>query len=149
VIGLNEDSDIAGVPFILGESGADNYIWFDWLEAPEGTTTRTHIKTRPLYQARVTVLPGLPPTAFIRGDVNLDGELSLTDVVTLLSNLFLGSTFTIRCPDSADMNDDGAMDISDAVAILGFLFLGHAPPEPPYPFPGTDATDDGLPPCGT
>lgn len=139
-VSLIEDPNSNGAPNTIGDNNAENYIWFN---LPD----KAHIQPRPLYQGRVTILPGAPPTSFIRGDVNLDGELSLTDVVTLLSNLFLGSTFIIRCPDAADMNDDGSLDVSDAVSILGFLFLGTAEPKPPYPFPGTDATEDALP-CG-
>ncbi len=88
---------------------------------------------------------------FVRGDVDGDGVLGLTDAVRLFGHLFLGDPVP-PCLDAADANDSGTADISDGIYDLGFLFLGT--PQPPAPFPecGTDPTEDALdcasfPPC--
>ncbi len=81
--------------------------------------------------------------AFIRGDVNGDGALDISDPISTLGVLFLGGS-AIDCPDSADSNDDGKVDISDPVTSLGCLFLGGACPSAPYPSCGRDPTSDGL-----
>ncbi len=79
-----------------------------------------------------------------RGDTNLDAKADMSDAITTLGFLFLGSPTNLACEKSADTNDDGKVDLSDAVALLGHLFLGL--PEPPEPFPdcGLDGTEDSL-----
>ncbi len=93
--------------------------------------------------------PEAPPEAPVlrRGDPNGDGEIDLTDAVSLLSHLFLGGIEPV-CLDAADANDDGGMDISDAVATLGYLFLGaDALPSPGSNSCGVDPTTDQLQRC--
>ena len=80
---------------------------------------------------------------FRRGDVNVDGNVSLSDAVAALNYLFLG-TFTPTCQDAADSNDDGRVDIADAVQILTFLFLGGVVLPPPADSCGADETPDDL-----
>jgi hypothetical protein len=60
-----------------------------------------------------------------RGDMDLDGELNITDAISLLGFLFLGSASPL-CAPVADANADGEVNISDPVNILSFLFLGAA-----------------------
>ena len=79
---------------------------------------------------------------FIRGEINADGSVDLSDAVLTLDFLFLGKADDPPCLDATDVTDDGLIDISDAIAILGFLFLGADPPLPPYPGPGSDPTPD-------
>lgn len=81
--------------------------------------------------------------SFIRGDSNTDAILDISDAVSLLNYLFLG-TFKINCEDSGDANDDGILDLSDAIYILGHLFLGSPAPLPPFPAAGPDPTRDAL-----
>lgn len=76
---------------------------------------------------------------FIRGDLNADKVLDLSDSVALLNFLFLGAQAPI-CDDAADINDDGQLDISDAIRLLGFLFLGDD--LPPGTTPGKPQSDD-------
>jgi hypothetical protein len=79
---------------------------------------------------------------FIRGDVNLDGLLDLSDPIRELLVLFLGETFS--CREALDANDDGAVDVSDALRLLEYLFQDGAPPPAPYPSKGIDPTADSL-----
>ncbi len=83
------------------------------------------------------------PTIFVRGDMNLDARVELTDAVMILAYLFLGDP-PPDCLDRADSDDNGEVDITDALNILFYLFLGAPPPPPPYPGTGTDPTPDAL-----
>lgn len=74
-------------------------------------------------------------TQYVRGDVNQDGTVDISDVVNLLALLFIpGSTPAGDCPESQDVNSDGGVDISDAVYELATLFIPGSPP-PALPFP--------------
>src|SRR5262249_2736595 len=82
---------------------------------------------------------------FRRGDANQDGHLDLSDVVKVVSVLFLGDPLP-GCETAMDLNADGQVDISDAIYGLSFLFAGG--PAPPAPFPDCGTGDaGGLLPC--
>ncbi len=80
---------------------------------------------------------------FLRGDVDADGSVTLSDVETLLSHLFLGED--APCTAAGDANADGKLDITDAIGLLGHLFLGRGPPAPPFPACGEGEDPPGLP----
>ena len=81
--------------------------------------------------------------AFLRGDVNNDGRISLSDSLMLRRYFFTGAREP-TCLDAADVNDDGTMNLSDMVYLPNFAFLGGNPPAAPYPAVGVDPTDDDL-----
>lgn len=81
---------------------------------------------------------------FIRGDANYDARINVTDPVTVLENMFLPGSTSIRCLDAADSNDDGTIDLSDAIYVLSHLFAGGPAPPPPFPALGGDPTIDKL-----
>lgn len=89
--------------------------------------------------------PSLFPDArFRRGDANSDGGVDISDPITTLGYLFLGSDAP-SCADAADTNDDGSVDISDAITTLSYLFSGGADvPLPGAEFCGADPTSDDL-----
>jgi len=78
---------------------------------------------------------------FIRGDVNGDSTVNVSDVIYLLNMLFPTPNFF--CMDAADCNDDGALNVIDATFLLEHLFPIPSLP-PPYPECGYDPTDDNL-----
>jgi len=80
---------------------------------------------------------------FFRGDANADGELDISDPVTLLRSQFHGDA-VVRCDDAGDANDDGKLDIADAIYVFRYLFQGEEPPRAPFPEPGWDPTPDPL-----
>jgi hypothetical protein len=84
---------------------------------------------------------------FIRGNVNTDTSVNISDPVAILNDLFLGQRAPAVCRDALDSDDSGRLDITDAVYILNFLFQGGTPIPAPYPNPGTDPTADALPGC--
>ncbi|HLU47407.1 MAG TPA: PKD domain-containing protein, partial [Planctomycetota bacterium] len=87
-----------------------------------------------------------PPRFFIRGDVDRNGEVALSDPIRILGHLFLGDPEP-DCYDAADATDDGTLDLSDALFLLNFLFRGGIYPPPPGPDPGLDPTPDRFPDC--
>jgi len=82
---------------------------------------------------------------FLRGDVDGDGQLTLSDAVSLLQYLFGGQPLSSNqpCLDAADVNDDGRLDISDGITLLEHLFDGGTPPAAPFPESGYDPGVDG------
>ncbi|MCA8960313.1 MAG: right-handed parallel beta-helix repeat-containing protein [Planctomycetes bacterium] len=83
---------------------------------------------------------------FLRGDVNSDGVLDVSDAVFGLAALFIPGSSAPTCDDASDANDDGLFDISDAVYTLAALFIpGSSPtPAPGGQTCGPDPTADGL-----
>ena len=74
---------------------------------------------------------GRPAFSIIRGDVDNDQRLGLTDPVLVLNHLFRAAE--LSCPASAEFNGDARLDITDAINSLQHQFLGGAPPVAPFP----------------
>jgi hypothetical protein len=92
-------------------------------------------------EAYNNVVEIFPDRYFVRGRVNGDDKVDLSDAVSLLAFLFTGG----ESPDpeaSGDINDDGALDISDPVFLLNYLFRGGPTIPAPYPEPGLDEPDE-------
>lgn len=86
-----------------------------------------------------------PSITFRRGDINQDGLADVSDVIFLVTALFIPLAPQPLCDSSADVNDDGAIDVSDAVTLLAALFIPGTPPLPaPAAFCGIDPTSNGL-----
>ena len=73
-----------------------------------------------------------PELYFLRGDVNDDDTVNLSDAISVISYLFLDGEDP-RLVEASDINADGALDLADAVYLLNFLYRGG--PQPPTPFP--------------
>ena len=87
---------------------------------------------------------------FRRGDTTADGELDLSDAVSILNHLFVGGAEP-PCIKSADADGNAVVELTDAVRILTHLFLGTGDISPPFEECGL-ADDEGLgclsfPPC--
>jgi hypothetical protein len=81
---------------------------------------------------------------FVRGDVNQDGTLDVSDPISILMYLFVEGHGAPGCLDAADLNDSGALEIGDGVFGLSYLFAGGPPPAAPFPACGEDLTADDL-----
>ncbi len=85
-----------------------------------------------------------PLPIFLRGDSNGDGNIDVSDVVSVLDYLFRDSG-EVECQSAGDVDDSGTLDISDAVRLLHFLFAEATPPATPGPrAAGIDPTPDLL-----
>lgn len=83
--------------------------------------------------------------SFIRCDCSGDGEVDISDMVSMLSHQFLSGP-PCRCEEAGDCNDDDERDISDPISGLTFLFVdSHTAPPAPFPDPGVDPA---APMCG-
>jgi hypothetical protein len=90
-----------------------------------------------------------PAPLFLRGDVNWDENLDISDGISILNGLFLsdeelGGPEYVDCPDAADANDDGELDISDAIRLISYLYLGGNVPPAPVVAVDADPTLDVL-----
>ena len=102
------------------------------VEAPFGhfgTGASTHGMTFMIPGSSLFGAAGEP--VFVRGDANLDGLINISDAITILGALFLG-TGPLGCEDSADTNDDGVLNVTDAIS-------------PGVPFPGRPCPAAALP----
>jgi len=72
------------------------------------------------------------------GDVNQDHFHDISDPMSILSGLFLGSEMI--CGAAGDVNGDSETDLSDAVYMLNYLFIGGPQlPEDPVDCTAGDA----------
>ena len=58
----------------------------------------------------------LPKKAKLRGDVNLDGKVDISDIVAIINQIAGTATY-----DNADVNEDTNVDISDIVAVINII----------------------------
>lgn len=84
------------------------------------------------------------PAQFVRGDVDGDGSVNISDVVRILDASLSARGAQLECGDAADTDDTGTVNVQDAIHVLHYLFQGGPPPVPPFPQDGTDATPDDL-----
>lgn len=62
------------------------------------------------------------------GDINNDGNVNVSDVTLLISNLLKGNTQWIQ-----DLNGDGAVNIADVTMLISYVLGGNQPPGPQGP----------------
>jgi len=100
---------------------------------------------------------GCPPPVerrFRRGDVDVNTEVDIVDVMKLLFFMF-GHMGNLRCHDAADIDNNGLIVINDPILLLSALFRGTNTIRAPGPLTcGFDAIadlanadDDSLPSC--
>jgi hypothetical protein len=89
---------------------------------------------------------------FVRGDVNGDGVVSLSDVYRLAAYMKFTLPDPIPCLSAADFDQSGSVNFADVSMLFGYLFLGYPPPGAPFPDPGPDPVQSGAdadpPPAG-
>ncbi len=85
---------------------------------------------------------GRAEVLFIRGDVNGDTRVNVSDLV-VLNRIVLGLAAPPPCQDAADVDDSGVIDADDVTALGAFLQSRRTIPRP-FPNPGVDPTPDGL-----
>jgi len=78
---------------------------------------------------------------FIRGDVNIDGLVDISDPLRLLFELFRSDPTT--CRDAGDADNNELLNLADALYLLNYLFQGGPAPAAPFPNPGADTGTPG------
>jgi len=66
----------------------------------------------------------------LHGDVNMDGEVTVADVVYLVNYIFKNGPEPLL-PIIADINGNGEMTVEDVVYLTNYLFKSGPPPIPP------------------
>ena len=61
--------------------------------------------------------------AYLRGDVNGDGQVKISDVTALINYLLSGEASGINL-QAADCNLDGQVKIGDVTALINYLLSG-------------------------
>jgi hypothetical protein len=129
--------NITGTLFFNGFAGTDkgdmSYYVFDVLN---GTSWKCdeHLRPEPPYSFDYSIPAGAgrlyqvsPRPPCRHGDANRDGDIDISDAVSLISHIFAGGA----APDpraAGDANCDGAVDISDAVFLISYIFSNGAKP---------------------
>ncbi len=90
----------------------------------------------------IRLLPADEAFHYIRGDVNVDGQVTLFDVLAIFSHA--RTEMTLRCEKAADVDDNGKVDRLDAFALVGSIFYRQGLPAAPFLAPGADLTEDSL-----
>jgi len=62
-------------------------------------------------------------SSFLRGDVNGDGQVKISDVTALINYLLSGDASAINL-DAADCNQNGEIKIADVTALINYLLSG-------------------------
>jgi hypothetical protein len=86
----------------------------------------------------------IQPELFVRGDVNGDLIVNLSDLKALRRFLYR-NTQPNNVLDALDVNDDGQIGGKDLRYLRKFLRNSGPAPYAPYPEPGYDPTPDSLP----
>ncbi len=90
----------------------------------------------------VAVTGDVEAQLFVRGDINFDGQVSLTDVVQVFETIAFGDPM-FPCFDALDVDDDGsfpANGLEDAFKLWNWLFQLGPSPSAPFPKSGADPT---------
>lgn len=81
------------------------------------------IGTRHVLQDETCIVNGGASSA-IRGDVDGDGLVNISDVTALIDYLLSGNTSGVNVV-SADVDGDNSVNISDVTALIDYLLTGH------------------------
>ena len=93
--------------------------------------------------------------AFVRGDADQGGSLTVTDAVVILRSQFKEPFPTLDlCADAFDADDSGTLEVTDGLFLLTYLFRRGDILPPPFPSCGEDPSADELScelvdPCGS
>ena len=66
------------------------------------------------------------PNAFVRGDVNGNGEVNISDLSALIDYLLTGEIDSID-PNAADCDKNGTISIDDLTTLIDYLLTGMWP----------------------
>ncbi|MBQ3731310.1 MAG: hypothetical protein II905_06145 [Muribaculaceae bacterium] len=85
----------------------------------EGTSTLALAEVQDMYFSNDA---GTTPSV-LKGDVNNDNKVDISDATALINYLLLGDDTGINL-EAANVNDDAVVDISDATTLINYLLYG-------------------------
>ena len=74
-------------------------------------------------QAATCYIINVTVASFIKGDVNNDGAVNISDVTVLIDYLLKGSGEINM--QAADFDNSGSINISDVTDLIDYLLSGH------------------------
>lgn len=60
-------------------------------------------------------------TVIVKGDINRDGKINLTDIMLCMNNVSKKIVLTGDAADAADINDDGKVNITDLLRLVNYV----------------------------
>ena len=112
--------------------------WFTWHDSADKSMSLNALNERTGYgttsivnfdysdkggtKQRYIILPAskvaglLPKVVRMKGDVNLDGKVDISDIVAIINQIAGTATY-----ENADVNEDNKIDISDIVAVINII----------------------------
>jgi hypothetical protein len=129
-IQLSRDADSTWETIAHNVTG-DSYSWL--VTAPMTNTARIRIydETVPTRSDTSDALFSIGENCCvdIRGDVNGDGALDITDLIFMVDYSFANGQAPV-CEEEADVNGDGTVDITDLVYLVDYSFSSGPAPVP-------------------
>jgi hypothetical protein len=81
----------------------------------------------PLGPYRPEVVPTTARVApYPQGDVNVDGYLTSTDIISMVGYVFKSAP--LAYPDLGDVNGDVVVNSADVIYMVNYIFRGGPPP---------------------
>ena len=108
-------------------SSTDMFLNCSSLVGGQGTTyDASHVDKAYAHIDGGTSNPGYftAKNAGLRGDVNSDGSVNISDVTALIDYLLSGNASGINL-SGADCNQDSSVNISDVTSLIDYLLSGH------------------------
>lgn len=142
--------DAQGNQFFFPNNSVNSGIHvFDADTGAQGT--RDPVPTSGLPMDFVLICPcdgglGCDCPRFLRGDVDGDGFLRLSDVILTLLRLFASQKPETACEKAMDFDDRDGINMGDVIPLLIHVFVPGSPgPASPFPDCGEDTTPDDVP----
>lgn len=122
--GIFEGTDY-GTLRIRSDVSSSRQVTFKCYDYATGKETVLYTDTQVVFADQSVVgTPGYPIVLysgqFLRGDVNADGIVDISDVLCTVSHI-LGQPVPVFICQAADMQEDGTIDISDVLSIVDVI----------------------------
>ena len=108
-----------------GSGILDSCDWLDLLSVSppdSGVIYQVHVEA-----FQTDIVTTLLTCCVLRGDINHDGSIDITDL-TYLVDYFFGGGPPPPCLEEADVNGDGSVDITDLTYLVDYMFGGGPGP---------------------
>jgi hypothetical protein len=128
-IGFDVTTDTAGCVYVVG----GNTLKFDpsgnllWVGTMGGVRIKLDSSGRVYVAGETASDIRVIKYLQLKGDANGDRNLSVSDVIYIISYLFKGGPAPVPV-QGADTNCDGSVSVSDVIYLINYLFKGGTPP---------------------
>lgn len=107
----------------INNAGQAVIVWIDWIWSPGAIP----------HEVLCQLMPYHDIGTFVPGDVNLDLQHDIADLIYIVDYMFGGSNVRFWPRDLPNVNGDAnSLDIADLVYLVDYMFLGGPEPVTPY-----------------